>query len=138
MTKQSHQFKPQFITWLGLITALHLFSLAERNLLIKTWSMQQWVLDAFLDDWTIPWRILMTYAGINAIQLIENSMTDRQSKMRTTLTSLAMVVSRTHNCYWNNQRKWMDLLHPFMMNQATPYLGASSKLINNENRDHRK
>ena len=31
-----------------------------------------------------------------------------------------------------------DLLHPFMMNQATPHLGASSDLINNESRDRRK
>ena len=71
----------------------------------------------------------------------ENSITDRQPKMRSTLASLAMIVSRTHT----NPRtvierikkiKMDDLLHPFMMNQATPHLGASSDLINNESRDH--
>ena len=27
-----------------------------------TWSMHRWVLDAFVDDLTIPWGLMMTYA----------------------------------------------------------------------------
>jgi hypothetical protein len=65
---------------------------------------------------------------------------DWQSRMRSTLENLLMGVGTMHTI---NERtilkiiqKMNDRLSSFMMNQATPHLGAHSCLINNERSNH--
>ena len=58
-------------------------------------------------------------------------MPDGQPKMKSAFgkscNDFKQNAHKSKNCYWKNQKKKMDdLLHPFMMNQATPRLGAGS------------
>ena len=64
------------------------------------------------------------------IQFDENSMPDGQPKMKSAFgkscNDFKQNAHKSKNCYWKNQIKMDDLLHLFMMNQATPRLGAWS------------
>jgi len=65
---------------------------------------------------------------------------DWQSRMRMTLENLLMNVGTMHiikeRTILKRIQKMNDWLSSFMMNQATPHLGAQSYVINNESSNH--
>ena len=69
----------------------------------------------------------------------ENSMTDGQSEMKSAFgkscNDLFAKHTQVQELLLKESNKMDDLLHPFMMNQATPRLGAWSDF--DKSKDHR-
>ena len=73
-------------------------------------------------------RLMRTYG--NTID--ENSMTDGQPKMKSAFgkscNDLLAERTQVHELLLKESNKMDDLLHPFMMNQATPHLEGKFRL----------
>jgi len=113
--------------WCQCISFHDLIWQAERNPWRRTLSIQRWafyckVWDVCLDDLAVPWRMLIAYTWRVCFnwRQVHNWLT------------ILMGVGTMHTI---NQRVILRRIQKrkfFMMNQATPHLGAWSSLINSE------
>jgi hypothetical protein len=120
--------------WCQIISFYKLIWQAKRNLWRRNLSLQ-WlafyckVWDACPDDLAVPWRLMTTYTCGVMFQLEASPWL---------VDHLDGCWHDAHNQSEDNSQKNPKEIKSFMMNQATPHLGALSSLINNESSNRRR
>jgi hypothetical protein len=119
--------------WCQCISFHDLIWQAKRNPWRRTLSLQWWafyckVWDPCLDDLTVPWRLMTAYTWRVCFHW-------RQvHDWLTILTGVGTMHTFNHRTIL----KRIQEIKFFMMNQATPHLGAESSLINNRSSNRQR